>query len=178
MAKREFCLSEAEERIFASAFVNCKDGPTRTRYQAVRLYGKGYSAREIEAITGTCHSTLMEWCRKYRQGGLDALGDHRIGGNRALLSGEQIEALGQRLRTYRPEQLFGAEATSSDGQFWTIADLARAVEQWYGVRYLRQSSYQQLLKRCGFSYQRPTKVYKSRSEAQVQAFEEDLLKKR
>jgi len=176
MAKREFRLSEAEDRALVTAFGDCKDGPTRTRYQAVRLYGKGYDTEKIETITGTCHSTLMEWCRKYRQGGIEALRDHREGGNRALLSDEQLEELRQRLHTYRPDQLLGATA-SGHGQFWTVGDLARAVERWYGVRYARHGSYVQLLKRCGFSYQRPTKVYKSRSEAQVQAFEEELSKK-
>jgi len=56
-------------------------------------------------------------------------------------------------------------------------DLARAVESWYGVRYARQGSYIQLFKRCEFSYQRPDKGYKSRSEAKEHAFEEELLNK-
>ena len=177
MAKRRFRLSETEERALLRAFGECKDGPTRTRYQAVRLYGQGYDTREIERITGVCHSTLMDWCRKYRQGGIEALDDHRQGGNRALLTQEQIQDLTQRLHTYCPQQLFGSMAASADGQFWTVMDLARAVERWYDVRYARRGSYIQLLKRCGFSYQRPHKVYKSRSEAKVRAFEEELLKK-
>jgi transposase len=177
MAKRQFHLSETEEQALLRAFNDSKNGPTRTRYQALRLYGQGYATKEIEEITGVPRSTLMDWVRKYRQGGLEALQDHRLGGNRALLSDEQLQNLKERLHTYSPGQLFGSTAASASGQFWTVRDLARAVEQWYGVRYARQGSYVQLFKRCDFSYQRPEKVYKSRSEAKVQAFEEELLKK-
>ena len=177
MAKRQFHLSEAEERALLRAFGDCKDGPTRTRYQALRLYGQGYATAEIQEITGVPRSSLMDWVRKYRQGGIDALQDHRLGGNRALLSDEQLQDVKERLHTYCPSQLFGSTAASADGQFWTVMDLARAVERWYGIHYARHGSYIQLLKRCGFSYQRPYKVYKSRSEAKVQAFEEELLKK-
>ena len=177
MAKRRFQLSETEERALLSAFGDCKDGPTRTRYQAIRLYGQGYATDEIEAITGICRSTLMDWVGKYKRDGLEVLKDHRLGGNRALLKEEQLQDLAQRLHTYRPDQLFGSTAASADGQFWTVPDLARAVERWYGVRYARRGSYIRLLKHCGFSYQRPEKVYKSRSEAKVRAFEDELSKK-
>jgi transposase len=177
MAKRRFHLSETEELALLRAFDECKDGPTRTRYQALRLYAQGYATDEIERITGVCRSTLMGWCRKYRQGGIETLRDHRLGGNRALLTDEQIQDLRRRLHTYRPDQLFGSTAASASGQFWTVTDLARAVETWYGVQYARRGSYVQLFKRCGFSYQRPDKIYKSRSEAKVHAFEEELLKK-
>jgi len=177
MAKRRFQRSETEERALLRAFGNCKNGPTRTRYQALRLYGQGYATKEIERITGIPRSTLMDWVRKYRQGGREALQDHRLGGNRALLTEEQLQDLEARLHTYRPGQLFGSTAASGDGQFWTVPDLARAVESWYGVRYARHGSYIRLLKRCGYSYQRPNKVYKSRSEAKVMAFEEELAQK-
>ena len=177
MAKRHFHPSETEERALLSAFGDGKDGPTRTRYQALRLYGQDYATEEIERITGICRSTLMDWVRKYRLGSLEALKDHRLGGNRALLTDEQLQDLKERLHTYCPQQLFGSTAASASGQFWTVTDLARAVEKWYDVRYVRPGSYVQLFKRCEFSYQRPEKVYKSRSEANVQAFEEELVKK-
>ena len=54
--------------------------------------------------------------------------------------------------------------------------LQRAVEQWYGVTYRRSKSYHRLFALAGFSYQRPGKVYKSRSAAKVADFEEQLEK--
>ena len=93
MAKRRFHLAETEERALLSAFGDGKDGPTRTRYQALRLYGQGYATGEIEKITGICRSTLMDWVGKYCRGGIEALKDHRLGGNRALLTEEQLQDL-------------------------------------------------------------------------------------
>ncbi len=155
------------------AYLGCKDGPTRIRYQAVRLYGTGYPLREVLDITGCSRLTLMDWCRKYGAGGVSALTDHRIGGNRAKLSPEQVARLQARLHCYTPADLFGATA---HGQFWTTPDLGRAIEQWYGVCYQSARSYLRCFERCGFSYQRPAKVYQSRKESQVTEFEAQLEK--
>lgn len=176
MAKRKFHLTETQQGELQRAFASSRDGPTRTRYQAIRLYGSGYEVAEIQAITGCSRSSLMGWCRQYREAGLPGLIDQRRGGNRAKLTAEQIADLSQRLRTYTPQDLFGSQAHSPDGQFWTVADLHRAVGQWYGVNYGSRSSLLRLLGLCGFSYQRPAKVFKSRSQAQVADFEEQLEK--
>ena len=38
MAKRKFNLTELAENELKGAYQQCKDGQTKTRYQAVRLY--------------------------------------------------------------------------------------------------------------------------------------------
>jgi len=80
MAKRKFTLDRAERRHLLEAYRNCKNGTTRTRYQAVRLYGEGYQVKEIEEITGCSRSSLMEWCRCYKVDTLHGLEDKRQGG--------------------------------------------------------------------------------------------------
>ncbi|MCC7354737.1 MAG: winged helix-turn-helix domain-containing protein [Anaerolineae bacterium] len=70
----------------------------------------------------------------------------------------------------------GATTATADGQFWTVADLQGAVEEWYGVTYRSPSSYLYLFAVCGFSYQRPAKVFQSRREAEVMDFQEALEK--
>ena len=172
MAKRQFILTEQQEKELQGAFVNEKDGPARTRYQAVRLYGLGYPVKEIRQITGCPRSSLMEWCRKYREQGLKGLADHRGGRQRAKLTLAQIDELSHRLRQYTPYELFGPEAHTGGGQHWTVEDLARAAEKWYGVTWKGRNSYQALLAQCGFSYQRSEKVYKSRRQRDVMEFEE------
>jgi transposase len=176
MAKRQFKLKTNESNELIRAYVGSKDGPTRTRYQAVRLYGEGYPVKEIEAITGCSRSSLMEWCRTYRTHGIAGLVDKRVGGNRAKLTAAQIETVSKRLKEYTPRELFGPEAYAQDGQFWTVEDLHRAVKQWMGVTWQSRSSYYELFAACGFSFQRPAKVFKSRREAQVADFEEQLEK--
>ena len=152
------------------------DGPIRTRYQAVRLYGSGYPVAQIEEITGCSRTSLMDWCRDYRTHGVPGLVDGRVGGNRAKLSPDQRETVRAMLYQYTPRQLVGPETATPDGQFWSVPDLTRAVQAWVGVTWSSPSSYLALLADCGFTYQRTQKVYTSRSERAILAFEEQLEK--
>src|SRR5918998_5733930 len=133
MAKRQFILTDAQEARLQQAHLRTKDGPTRTRYQAVRLYGAGYPVAQIEEITGCSRTSLMDWCRLYRTHGVTGLRDGRRGGNRAKLTPDQRETVRATLHQYTPRQLFGPETATPDGRFWTVPDLKRAVQDWVGV---------------------------------------------
>ena len=176
MAKREFRLSEAQEKELQWAERHCPDGLTKTRYQAVRLYGIGYAVAEIVEITGCSRPSLMEWCRTYRQEGVAGLVDKRVGGNRARLGPETIEELQGLLHSYTPGQLLGPDASDVDSQFWTVPDLALLVQRRYGVVYQSRTSYYSLFEKCDFSRQRPGHQYRSRTEMAVLAFEEMVEK--
>jgi len=177
MANRKFELTEHERTQLFRAYELCKDGPTRTRYQAVKLYGEGHLEKDIEQITGCSRASLMGWCRAYRENSQLGLVDKRAGGNSAKLTKLQMEDLSQRLHQYTPKELFGSDTHSADGQFWTVEDLHRTILKWYGVEYRSRSSYLRLLMVCKFSYQRPEKVFKSRNQMKVADFEEKLEKK-
>jgi transposase len=177
MAKRKFKLTEVERKELLKAYQGSKDAVTRTRYQAVRLYGEGYEEKEIERITGCSRTSLMEWCRAYRADRSQGLVDHRAGGNSAKLNKWQIEELQAKLHEYTPKEVFGAKASTVDGQFWTVADLIHVVRDQYGVAYKSRPSYTSLLSLCGFSYQKTEKIFKSRSQTKVADFEEQLEKK-
>lgn len=176
MAKRQFQLDGAQLNELITAYNKTTDGATRTRFQAVRLYGTGYSVKEIIEITQCSRSSLMGWCQKYLAQGPEALADHRAGGNSRKVTREQAADLNERLRMYTSGALFGSEAATPEGQFWTVEDLQQAVERWYGVNYQSRTSCLTLFARCGFRYQRPARVYKSRREADVTAFEEAVEK--
>jgi transposase len=176
MAKRKFILTKAEQKELLQAYRLCKDAATRTRYQAVRLYGEGYPEAEIEQITGCSRTSLMEWCRAYREDPSQGLVDKRVGGTRAKLSKLQLEELQQTLHQYTPKERLGTRASSADGQYWSVEDLVQVVRERYGVKYQSRTSYIQLLRQCGFSYQKTEKVFKSRSETKVADFEEQLEK--
>ncbi len=127
MARRKFTLTKEERKELLHAYRVCKDAGTRTRYQAVRLYGEGYPEAEIEQITGCSRTSLMEWCRAYREEPSQGLVDKRSGGNRAKLSKLQIEALQQVLHQYTPKERLGTKASRLDGQYWKVEDLAQLV---------------------------------------------------
>ena len=176
MATRQFQLMHEQNNALKRVYDQCKDGPTRSRYLAVRLYGSGYPTKEVMDIAGCSRTSLMGWCRSYRTEGMEGLGDKRAGGNRARLTPAQIQQVKRRLHTYTPSQLLGKEVATAQGRFWTVPDLARGLDRWYGVVYQSLSSYYRLLDLCEFSHQRPARVYKSRSEAQVIEFEAALEK--
>ena len=176
MAKRKFKLTEAERKELMRAYRTCKDADTRTRYQAVRLYGEGLSEVEIEQITGCSRTSLMEWCRAYRADPSQGLVDKRVGGNRAKLRNLQVEELQGLLHQYTPQERLGHKAATVAGQFWTVEDVAFVVQERYGVEYQSRTSYIRLLHLCGFSFQKSEKVFKSRSETKVADFEEQLEK--
>src|SRR5262245_41021398 len=125
MATRHFQLTTQQSSALQTAYLHCQDADTKTRYQAVRLYGMGYPVVQIMDITGCSRTSLMEWCRLYRENELVGLIDHRVGGNSAKLTPDQIEAIQQTLHRYTPAQRLGNEACFGGGQFWTIADLRR-----------------------------------------------------
>lgn len=162
MARRLFQLDHEDVQELKHAYAGCKDGPTRTRYQAVRLYGTGFLAEDVIEITGCSRTSLMDWVRKYRIEGATDLEDKRVGGNRAKLTPVQIKDLQVRLRTFTPADLFGSTAATEDGQFWTVEDLKRAIQRWYSVSYRSRSSYPRLVALCGFRYQRSEGVFKLR----------------
>lgn len=176
MSRQRFTISDEQAQELEQAYRGTKDADTRTRYQAVSLYMQGYATAEIFKITGTNQGSLMEWCRKYREKGIEGLEDHRGGRQAAKLSEEQIKELYQRLRDYQPRDVFGSATQTSSGEHWTVEDLRRGVEQWYGVTWKSRTSYLNLFAAVDFSYQRTEKVYKSRRERDVVDFEADLEK--
>jgi transposase len=176
MAIRTFSLTAAQAAELRQGYERTTDGSTRTRLQAVRLYGSGYSVSQIQEICGCSRTSLMDWRRRFHLHGIAGLHDHRLGGNRAKLTPNQRETVRANLHQYTPRQLFGPATATVDGQFWTISDLKRAVQEWFGVTWDSPTSYHTLLNDSGFSYQRTQKVFKSRSEREVLAFEEQLEK--
>jgi transposase len=176
MAKRKFNLTKPEIRQLQAAFSQEKDGPTRTRYQAVRLYGTGTPVADIQTLTGCARSSLMEWVQKYLQEGLAGLQDHRGGSQAAKLTETQACELREKLLQYTPYQVLGLQAHTLSGLHWTVPDLYAVIKQWYGVAYQSRTSYLNPFATCGFSYQRTEKVFKSRREAQVLEFEAETEK--
>lgn len=176
-AKRKFQLTEQQIQELKAAFSKSTEGAMRTRLQAVRLYGSGYPVENITEITGRPRRSLLRWCQQYRRHGIGGLEDQRRGGNRALLNEAQLADVADKLRQYRPVDTLGPDdiATAS-GQHWTVPDLKQALQQWHGVVFQSDSSYRQLFQRCGFSYQRSAKVFRSRSAEQVANFQEQLEK--
>lgn len=180
MAKRTFHLTEKEKNGFRQREATSDDAAEMKRLQAVRLYGSGRPVTDIMDVTGCTESSLRRWVHQYSKQGLSGLRtDYSARSqNSRKLTEAQCADLQRRLHHYRPDQILAPEVRIEHGQFWTVSDLAIAVEHWYGILYQDRGSYRSLLHRCGFSYQKAERVYKSRpSEAEIAEFEAELEKK-
>jgi transposase len=176
MNKRIFTLTTDQAHALLAAQIQTKHAPTCLRYLAVRLYGTGYAVETIQTMLGCGRTSLMEWCAAYRSHGLDGLRDKRTGGNHRKLTSDQVIDLTHKLRQYTPRSLFGSETVAS-GEYWTLPDLRRAIQYWYGVTYQSDTSYRSLFHRCGFSSHRPSRVFRSRNQQMVDDFEDQIEKK-
>ncbi len=173
MGKRQLQLTEKEIGQFREAEAQTRDVYELKRLQAIRLYGSGIRLGEIQEMVGAGESTIRQWAMAYRASGLAGLRSKWHGKNANKLRDEQREQIKQRLHQYRPVDLH-----LSTREYWTVSDLRIAVQQWFGVIYQDETSYQILLHKSGFSYQRTTKIYRSRpSEAALANFEAELEKK-
>ncbi len=173
MAKRQLELSETEIGQLRQAEATTRNVRELKRLQAIRLYGTGINLRDIMDIVGAGESTIRQWAMSYRSDGVGGLRSKWDGKNANKLSDEQRQQIKERLHQSHPVDL-----QISQSVYWTVSDLRIAVEKWFGVVYQDESSYQTLLHRSGFSYQRTAKIYRSQpSELNIAAFEAELEKK-
>jgi len=56
MRQRQFTLTERQASELLNAYYSCQDVKAKTRYQAVRLYGLGYTVKQIMEICGCSQS--------------------------------------------------------------------------------------------------------------------------
>jgi transposase len=173
MGKRQLQLTEKETAAFRQAEAETRDVHELKRLQAIRLYGSAVPLEDIQDLVGAGESTIRQWAMAYRGSELAGLRSKWHGKNANKLTDAQREQIKQTLHTYRPVDLH-----LSTRDYWTVSDLRVAVEQWFGVVYRDETSYQVLLRKSGFSYQRTTKLYRSRPpEVALAAFEAELEKK-
>ena len=178
MAKRQFELSEDAIKALRQAEQGTRDVHALKRLQGVRLYGSGQPLSAIQDVLNCGESSVREWVGRYQTGGVEGLRSQWRGGNANKLSAAQRADLSERLHQYRPDQVLPAALRVNQGCYWTVSDLKVAIQQWYGVSYQDNDSYQQLFHRCGFSYQRAERAYRSRpSAADIAAFAAELEKK-
>ena len=149
MATRKFILTHAEVEEMHSILNQASGDAVYDRLRAVLAYHAGH---EIDTITnryGCSRATLMNWCKLYRQAGVEALVNRHLGGNNARLSQAQLADLTCRLAETTPRDVFNSHTATPDGRRWTVQDLYRAIRLWYGIAYRSPSSYYTLLARLG-----------------------------
>ena len=130
------------------------------RLNGIRLLQQGYTKQEVANILEVAESSVYEWQKKFREGGLAELSTKIASGRKSLLTDTQL------LKLYKwlcgnPRQV------QFDFGLWTRKIVRELIRREFGIDYTPQNV-GKILKMLGFSPQRP--VY--------QAVERDPEKRR
>jgi len=136
------------------------------RKRAWLLKEQGWLQKEIAVALGVSEGAVSQWLKRGREGGgVEALGSHPGPGGVARLSAEQ--------RTQIPALLErGAPAYGFRGDVWTANRVAEVIAQTFGVRYSRDHV-SALLRRLGWSRQRPITRATQRDETAIRQWSEE-----
>lgn len=118
------------------------------RLHAVRLMESGKSPEVVAEILDVSRSSVFEWQKKYREGGLSALSTKLASGRPTVLSDEQLTLLYSMIVGHDPRQYDLGYA------LWTRKIVARIVEQTFGED-LSLPTVGRILKKLGMSAPRP-----------------------
>lgn len=130
------------------------------RLNAIQLLQRGYTKSEVANILDVTESSVYEWQKKFREGGLSALSTKIASGRKSLLADEQM------LKLYK-WLLGNPRQVQFDFGLWTRKIVRELIKREFGIDYTLQNV-GKILKMLGFSPQRP--VY--------QALERDPEKRR
>jgi transposase len=132
------------------------------RMTAVRMvYEEGFTQEAAAGAVGVTRQEVVKWCKKYREGGYEALGAKKRGrrsGEQMALEPWQCAQIVRTITDKMPDQL------KMPFVLWTRAAIGELIEERFEVE-LSPSSVGNYLRRWGFSPQKLVrKAYEQRSE--------------
>lgn len=132
------------------------------RLKSVPYFKKEWSERRIGAELGVSGPTVHEWKVLWKKKGISGLKSGVYGRvSRLSIKKEKI---------VRKNILQGAGAHGFSGDFWTLKRLTKSVKSWTGIKYEDRSIWH-VLKRLGFSCQKPIKRARERDEKIIKTWQ-------
>jgi transposase len=148
---------EDTEEALRAAYRAERDGVVRQRLHAVWLLRSGERRMdEVAGLVGATYRTVQRWVAWYREGGLDAIRTHRMGGygQTPRLTDEQQEQLAQEVET---------------GRFRNGVAIRAWVAETFGVTYTEGGMYS-LLERLRCKPKVPRPVHEKANLAEQEAW--------
>ncbi len=130
------------------------------RLRAAEMFEQGARQAEVVRALGVSRSAASKWYAAWREGGAAALRARPNPGRPSRLTQAQREQLEQEL-------LKGPRAHGYDTQLWTLSRIGQLIHNLFGVRY-HDNHVWWLLRRMGWSCQKPARQAKQRDEAAIQ----------
>lgn len=140
------------------------------RMQAALLNLKGFSHKQISEITLKSEDALEKWITIFNKQGIEGLRSKPpLIPRNCKLTGKQKDEIKDLILKNSPKQL-GLES-----EFWNPNSLKQLIKRKFNLVYQSKQSYIELLKYCGFSYQkveykdsREDKEYKEHMKLRLQ----------
>lgn len=130
----------------------------KRRLKGAKLLARGVSKSEVARQLGVTRQTVAAWEQRLAEGGKDALKRGELGRPRQLDAAQERE-LGKLLMT-------GALAAGYPTELWTLPRIGKVIAERFGVEYSTGHLWH-LLRRMGFSCQKPEKRTTQRNEAEI-----------
>ena len=130
----------------------------KRRLKGARLLARGVTKSEVARQLGVARQTVAAWERRLEENGRAGLKRGTLGRPRQLDAGQERE-LGQLL-------MAGAVATGYPTELWTLPRIGQVIAHCFGVQYSTGHLWH-LLRRMGFSCQKPEKRATQRDEAKI-----------
>jgi putative transposase len=128
------------------------------RLKGAKLLARGVSKSEVARQTGVTRQTVAAWEKRLFEGGQRSLKRRTLGRPRQL-GIEQERELAKLL-------MAGALAAGYPTELWTLPRIGKLITERFGVQYSTGHLWH-LLRRLGFSCQKPEKRATQRNEEQI-----------
>lgn len=138
------------------------------RLKAVPYFKKKWSERRIAVKLGVSGPSIHAWKAAWKHAGIAGLRAGRYGRVSKLSPAQETQV--------QKKILKGAEAAGFPGDFWTLKRLTLSVKRWTRKEYKDRSIWH-LLKRLGFSCQKPVRRAVERDELAIQTWVADTWPK-
>ena len=130
----------------------------KRRLQGAKLLARGISKSEVARQLGVARQTVAVWEKRLTEGGKEGLKRGELGRPRQL-NAEQERELGKLI-------MAGAVAAGFPTELWTAPRIGNLIAQRFGVEYSVGHLWH-LLRRLGFSCQKPEKRATQRNESEI-----------
>lgn len=137
------------------------------RNRCIELSNAGWKQVQIATAFGLTQGWVSQTLKKYREGGSAALQEGKRTGAPTRLSDEQLVTLVAELNK-------GAEHHGFSGAVWTRKRVNAVIQKLYGVNY-DPSQVGRLLKKAGWSRQKPQRKARQQNPDAVQQWRQERL---
>jgi len=142
------------------------DAMTNRRLEAAALFRDGIQLAEVARRLKVSRQSVSRWHASWREGGKKSLSGAGRAGRKPKLVASQLKDIEKAL-------LLGPEENRISGQLWTLARVATVIKRLTGVHY-HQGHVWRVLKRMGWSAQRPSRQAVERDEEAVQTWVKEV----